>query len=173
MGARYAKVRLSNWGIRDRQGWRPTASCRQAVDDMCLDLSYYRNGCQRAVLRPTRNRQGQAVGVSCETPIAPGAAFSLSPGQTLLSKFRDLMDRQTTEGQFLNDLKKAGRAVHLRSSSARMQPDRVSGVVVYRIVDARYRQQKPVWMTLNIAGKEDAERLLTLQLWDRLRDGAS
>ena len=41
---------------------------------------------------------------------------------------------------------------------------------LFRVIDARYRQMKPVWVTANLSG--DAERRLGAQLVDRLRHDA-
>jgi len=41
-----------------------------------------------------------------------------------------------------------------------------------RIVDARYRRQKPTWVTANITGREDGEKRICGPVVDRLIDGA-
>lgn len=44
---------------------------------------------------------------------------------------------------------------------------------LYRIIDARYRQLRPTWMTVNAASVEDANETLSAPLFDRLRHGAA
>lgn len=43
---------------------------------------------------------------------------------------------------------------------------------LFRVVDARYRQCKPVWMTANFTEGKEAESRIGTQIVDRLRDGA-
>jgi DNA replication protein DnaC len=43
---------------------------------------------------------------------------------------------------------------------------------LFRIVDARYRQCKPIWVTANFAEGKEAESKIGKQVVDRLRDGA-
>lgn len=44
--------------------------------------------------------------------------------------------------------------------------------VLWRIVDRRYRDMKPVWMTVNVADSKELDRRMGRQLADRLMDGA-
>lgn len=44
--------------------------------------------------------------------------------------------------------------------------------VLYRIIDRRYCNLQPTWMTLNAASPEDAEERLSSQVWDRLQESA-
>ncbi len=44
--------------------------------------------------------------------------------------------------------------------------------VLWRIVDRRYRDMRPIWMTINVAGAADMSLRLGAQLADRLMDGA-
>ena len=41
-----------------------------------------------------------------------------------------------------------------------------------RILDRRYREQRPTWASLNVSSGAEADRLLGASLVDRLRDGA-
>jgi DNA replication protein DnaC len=43
---------------------------------------------------------------------------------------------------------------------------------LYRIIDRRYRDRKPTWCSLNIAGGEEGDRRMGAPIVDRLRDGA-
>jgi DNA replication protein DnaC len=43
---------------------------------------------------------------------------------------------------------------------------------LFRVVDARYRQCKPIWMTANFTEGKEAESRIGNQIVDRLRDGA-
>ena len=43
---------------------------------------------------------------------------------------------------------------------------------LYQIIDARYRQCRPTWATMNVADGGEAQRGMGVQIVDRLRDGA-
>lgn len=172
MGARYAKVRLSNWEFATGKDGDRQRVVVKAVDDMCHDLSHIVTGANVLFYGPPGTGKDRLLASLVRAADCSGCSVQFESGANLLSKFRDLMDRQTTEGQFLNDLKKPGVLCISDPVPPGCSLTEFQVSWLYRIVDARYRQQKPVWMTLNIAGKEDAERLLTPQLWDRLRDGA-
>lgn len=43
---------------------------------------------------------------------------------------------------------------------------------LYRIVDARYRAMRPMWLTLNSAGDSDSESALSAPVFDRLKHNA-
>ena len=43
---------------------------------------------------------------------------------------------------------------------------------LYSVVDERYRQLKPTWVTVNFFGADDAANKLSSQVADRMRDGA-
>ena len=43
---------------------------------------------------------------------------------------------------------------------------------MFRVIDSRYSQLKPTWMTLNVADGDEAEKRMGAQTVDRLRDGA-
>lgn len=44
--------------------------------------------------------------------------------------------------------------------------------MLFRIVDGRYRDNRPIWVSMNVASYNEAADRLTPQIIDRLRDGA-
>lgn len=44
--------------------------------------------------------------------------------------------------------------------------------LLYRLIDARNRNLKPTWATINAANEEEIKRDLTVPVWDRLREAA-
>lgn len=44
--------------------------------------------------------------------------------------------------------------------------------LLWRIADVRYRNVKPIWMTLNANSVEECQAKLSVPLWDRLQDNA-
>ena len=45
-------------------------------------------------------------------------------------------------------------------------------ILLFRIIDRRYRDMRPTWMTLNVADREEAEKRLSPNICDRLGEGA-
>lgn len=43
---------------------------------------------------------------------------------------------------------------------------------LYRIIDGRYRQQKPTWFTVNVASAAEGEQQISGPVFDRMRDNA-
>lgn len=52
------------------------------------------------------------------------------------------------------------------------QLDRHEKVWLYQLIDRRYRDMRPTWVTLNAKDAADAGAVLGAQVVDRLRDGA-
>jgi hypothetical protein len=44
--------------------------------------------------------------------------------------------------------------------------------MLFRVVDARYRQCKPTWITVNAVGRTELDRRMGAQTADRITDGA-
>jgi hypothetical protein len=45
-------------------------------------------------------------------------------------------------------------------------------MMLFRAIDARYRDYRPTWVTINVGGGDEAEDRMGMQLVDRLRDRA-
>jgi DNA replication protein DnaC len=44
---------------------------------------------------------------------------------------------------------------------------------LFAVIDARYRMQRPTWVSCNVTDSDEANELFTLPVADRLRDGAT
>ena len=93
-------------------------------------------------------------------------------GRELFGRFRDAMDSDESEGGLLSPLMEPD----VLAISDPLPP---SGPLtsyqqdtLYRIVDARYRQRRAVWMTLNVRDGQEADDRIGVAIVDRLRHGA-
>ncbi len=93
-------------------------------------------------------------------------------GMELFADMRDTFGGRQTEKEFIT--KFTGPSVLAISD-----PLPAQGVLsdfqvslLFRIIDSRYNQMKPTWLTLNVEKKEEAAERLTPQIHDRLRHGA-
>ena len=93
-------------------------------------------------------------------------------GQTMFRKYRDLIGTEAQE-KFI-DAEFTGPDVLLLSDPLPQFGSVTDHQLntLWRIIDRRYRDQKPTWATLNASDRKDAETRLSPQIIDRLCDGA-
>ncbi len=93
-------------------------------------------------------------------------------GMELFADMRDTFGGRTTEKDFIS--KFTGPSVLAISDPLppedKLTPFQVS--LLFRIIDRRYSEMKPTWLTLNVKTKAEAAKRLTPQIHDRLRHGA-
>lgn len=101
-----------------------------------------------------------------------GATVACIDGQSLFERMRDSIDSETKERDVIRDY----TTPHILMIS---DPLPQSGTVkdfqqsaLWRIVDRRYRDMRPTWVTLNVKDEAEAQSRMGVQLVDRLTDGA-
>lgn len=102
-----------------------------------------------------------------------GFVTHFEDGQSLFQYFRDVIGSDASERDNI--------AVYTRPDVLLLSdPVPIAGAtsdyqrsVLWRIIDRRYRDLKPTWVTMNVADGKDAESKLGGQIVDRLRDGAT
>lgn len=92
-------------------------------------------------------------------------------GMSLFEKRRDAIDTDIREKDILAEYVKP--AVLAISDPVPPWGDLQQGQAefLFRLIDQRYRQLKPVWISANVASGKDAEKRIGTQVIDRLRDG--
>lgn len=101
-----------------------------------------------------------------------GASVEWVDGESLWQQQRDGIDSGAREAELVS--RYAAPTVLLVSD-----PVRVSGVLteaqrslLWRIVDRRYRDLRPTWVTANVVNETELAERVSPQISDRLRDGA-
>jgi DNA replication protein DnaC len=93
-------------------------------------------------------------------------------GIELFGTMRDLIAMNKSEELLLRQF----AAPRILAISDPLPPDReLSGwnvETLYRLIDSRYRNLRPTWMTLNAESEEDANEKLRPMVFDRLRESA-
>lgn len=120
---------------------------------------------------PGTGKDHLAIGCLREAAKA-GHTVGWVDGHTLYQKFRDLIGSDTQEKSAVDEYTRPGV---LLISDPVPQVGSVTEhqlTILWRIVDRRYRDQKPTWATLNALDRAEAERRLAPQVVDRLCDGA-
>jgi DNA replication protein DnaC len=94
-------------------------------------------------------------------------------GMDLYGDMRDLIDnRNRSEDKFIKEMTLPDILILSDSLPPRGCITEFQSQVLFRILDTRYRNCRPTWVTLNVRGAAEADERLGAQLVDRLRDGA-
>lgn len=102
--------------------------------------------------------------------LAYGMRVHWCNGQTLFGDFRDNIDKATSERELLA---KYVRPLVLGISDPVPPKGEISSYaasMLYRIIEDRYRELKPTWVTVNVGDAKEASRELSGPILDRLRD---
>ena len=104
--------------------------------------------------------------------IEAGLSVTWVNGQDLFARFRAAIDGEGSEAKIIRELVKGDVLVldDLLPPGGALTDYQSS--TVYRTIDTRYRNCKPTWVTMNVAGGDEAERGMGAQVVDRLRHGA-
>jgi DNA replication protein DnaC len=89
-------------------------------------------------------------------------------GADLFMVFRDAMDRQSSEAKLVREFSTA--TILAVSDPIKPQGERGPwrAELLAQIIDARYRDLRPTWITINAANEKEVEELLGRTTWDRL-----
>ncbi len=93
-------------------------------------------------------------------------------GQELYGAFRDRMDTQEREADLLDDLSRPDVLAISDPIPPVGEPSPWNLNILYRLIDRRYRNCKPTWVTMNATSAMDADKKLGALVFDRLREGA-
>lgn len=106
---------------------------------------------------------------------AAGFACSWVAGLELFGKVRDTFDNGKTEETALGphiapDVLGISDPILPTNEPGRPQAWRTE--TLYRVLDRRYREVKPTWVTINAENEDDAKARLGAPIFDRLKDNA-
>lgn len=104
--------------------------------------------------------------------LSHGIDVKWANGMDLFGEFRDLIDGEANESKFVKSL--ASPSI-LAISDPVPPVGNLTGwqmSQLFRVIDMRYRNMKPIFVTMNATGAGDAESRMSGQIVDRLRDGA-
>lgn len=96
-------------------------------------------------------------------------------GQEIFSKFRDGMDTGERESSLMASFvtpQVLGISDPIPPVFDPSKPNAWRAELLYRVLDARYRDCKPTWVSLNAKSPEDADSKLSEPVFDRLQHNA-
>lgn len=174
IGKRYAKCRVSNFQLSEDPA---VAARQQGVIDA---LRAYGNEIEQNIKagrgivldgQPGTGKDHLLVGLMYAA-VGAGFAVAWRNGMDLFGQLRDAITNGTEERRILSELVKPDVLVLSDPVPPWGDLTQYQGSFLFRLVDARYRNLRPTWVTTNSPGGDDAKQRMGPQVVDRLRDGA-
>ena len=171
-GERYATCRLSNYEVKhDGQ--------RRAVDRTRQYLDLLASGQLRGQNLILHGRKGTGkdhlLAAAMRAAVMRGLFVRWRDGTSLQGKLRSLIQSKSaeeTEDTISNSLCNCDILAISDPIGPSLEGRPFYLEWLYRIVDFRYSQMKPIWITINARSQADIEKMLTPQITDRLLSGA-
>ena len=101
-----------------------------------------------------------------------GFAVNWQNGMDLFGRVRDAMDTDTRERDIIRDFTAPDVLVISDPVPPWGDLTQFQAAFLFRVIDARYRQKVPTWVTANFTNGDEAGGRLGTQVLDRLKDGA-
>lgn len=170
IGRRYVDCRLSTFeAVTDAQ-----KEAKATLDKFCEEIVQRTESGQGLVFTGPKGTGKDHLAVAClrVAVLFHGIRADWIDGQALYQEFRDNIDSESSELQMVRQytapkiLLISDPVPHTENLTAFQQS------VLWRIIDRRYRNMTPTWVTMNVATAEEAEKRIGSQIVDRLRDGA-
>lgn len=101
-----------------------------------------------------------------------GIAVDWTNGMTIFGLMRDRMDQSKPEQQLLGEYATPGVLVISDPTPPWGKLTEYQTSFLFRLIDQRYRQCKPTWVTANFSSGEDAAARVSAPIIDRLKHGS-
>jgi DNA replication protein DnaC len=99
-----------------------------------------------------------------------GYSVAWADGMTMYGDLRDLMGSEYSEKKFLNRLIAPALLIMSDPIPPRGILTDYQAAMLFRVLDARYRECRPTWASLNVESGKEGDDRIGPQLVDRLRD---
>lgn len=173
-GRRYLDCSLSNWvyhGSAAEQARQKRVHA--AIDAYVKSIEESIDSGKNLILAgPPGTGKDRFLVSSAKAAIVAGKTVTRFTGAELWGRTRDLIDTNGTESELIRKLREPAVLIISDPLPPGTSLTDHQATWLYRIVDRRYTDQKPVWITINVADSAEASQRLRPQVWDRLRDGA-
>lgn len=172
VGRRYADATLDGYVVSDDVQRKAFDRVKAYASEIEANV---RDGRNLVLYGPPGTGKDHLAVAVCRRAIAAGIRCMATDGQALFQAARDAIGRDTSETELLSPFIRAD--VLLISDpvppleSAKGASD-YQLTVLWRIIDARYRDLKPTIVTINVADRGEMDRRLAPNIVDRLIDGA-
>ena len=112
------------------------------------------------------------VGLARLAIVKHGISVIWRNGVVLFSQIRDQIGRDLSEGEIVRDLIRPPILILSDPTPPTGTLTDFQAATLMRVIDGRYRECRPTWVSLNVASRQEADTRLTAPIVDRLRDGA-
>lgn len=170
IGDRYAECSFDNFQLSEDPA---IAGRQQSVINRLTDhLNNPKRGRNVVFYGPKGTGKDHLMAAAMRFVCLKGIGVTWINGMDLFSSLRDLMDTDRSEASYL----KAFTDADLLAISDPLPPTgeltAYQRQTLFQIVDRRYRDLRPVWVTMNFGKANDAEERMGPQIVDRLRHDA-
>ena len=174
LGCRYADLTLPGFIVSTED------ACRRKQERVLDQLTAYRDSLKKSVtdgsgvflFGPAGCGKDHLLSALMLDAVRAGYSVKWLNGMDIYGEFRDVMDSDTTEREMVVGMARP-------DILALSDPIPPSGCVtdfqrsqLFRVIDRRYRNRKPTWLTANVSSREEADQRFGVQLVDRLTHGA-
>ena len=170
MGKRYGKCGLANYRC-DHEAQRTIVDrLKRFVEEMQDNVE---SGCNALFIGPPGTGKDHLMAALVKSAFAKGYGVEWFDGSVLFADARDRIEVGGTEQDFIRRFVTPG----VLAISDPLPPignvTDFQRLLLFRIIDRRYRDQKPTWMTMNVKDREEAEKRLSPNIVDRIGEGAA
>lgn len=169
LGPRYADCALGNFETTCDLQRKAVEQLDEYTDQMKLNVEL---GRPILFFGPAGTGKDHLMAAMMRYAIDCDLTVAWTDGMSLFGEMRDSMETRTSERQIL------GQYTHtdVLGISDPVPPTgaltEFQMATLFRIVDRRYRDRKPTWITVNAAKGEELEKRIGVQVVDRLRHDA-
>lgn len=170
IGKRYAESRLANFQA-DTEAQKSVVA---QLNKFCDEIEDRTQAGQGIVLSGPRGTGKDHLAVAClrAAVLFHGIRADWIDGQCLYREFRDNIDSENKEIQLIRQYTAPTILLISDPVPATESLTAFQQSTLWSIIDQRYRNMNPTWVTMNVGSSEEAEKRLGAQIVDRLREGA-
>jgi DNA replication protein DnaC len=143
-------------------------SCGTGKDALCIALAHH-------VIGGRREDVIERLSYNAEAGMLSKTSFEIEflSGMELFGNLRDGMNKPNfSENAFIHQYATPTILILSDPLPPKGALTEYQAASLYRLIDARYRDCKPTWTTINVSSPTEANERLTPQIVDRLRDQA-
>lgn len=169
-GRRYASCTLENYttaGEAQEEALRAVSGYANNVDENVQD------GKNVVLVGPVgTGKDHLMMAIAKVATVEFGLSVTWENGVDLFAGMRDLIGSNGSEIDFANKLIWPNILAISDPLPPQGELTDFQASLLFRVIDGRYSEMKPTWVTLNVKDPADAARRLTPQIHDRLRHDA-
>jgi len=174
MGARYKSCKLSDFEF---YGTPEDQARQKAAIESCFDLGRRimageTERCGLVLYGPPGTGKDHILAAMLYAACRGGRTVRWLNGLDFFGDMRDRMDNDSPESQIISQLSNPD----ILAISDPLPPwgplTAFQAQTLFRVIDRRYRQEKPIWVTVNVADGAEASERIGAAVVDRLRQRA-